>query len=273
MAEAAKNTTCVNRDRALQAFRSYVSAYDPGNPRIALKVDHTLRVAELCERIAGELALDRADVDLAWLLGLLHDIGRFEQVRRYDTFNDAASVGHAALGVEVLFGGSCNETSGPLIRRFVESDAHDALICTAVGAHSDYRLPASLDERTRLFCDILRDADKLDILRINCTCPIQDIYNVAERDMRESTLSPECVELFYQHRCLPRGVRRFPADVMLGHVCFVWELVFPASLRMAAEQGYLREMLNRTWDDPATQAAFDAMAAHLRECFPEGGFE
>ncbi len=306
----AAGSPAVDRESALEAFHAYAGSYDLGNPRIKLKYDHTLRVAELCGRIARSLALPEDGIDLAWLLGLLHDIGRFEQVRRYDTFNDAATVNHAALGVEVLFepraaegasaaaataiagdgaiatavrdgaASSSAAASGPaatsvapnpLIRTFVADEACDQLIRDAVGMHSAYRLPDDLDARTRLFCNILRDADKIDIIKVNCTCPIEDIYGVPERRMAESVLSPECVETFFQHRCLPRGIRRYPADIMLGHICFVWELVFAESIRIVREQGFLDQMLDRTWENPATQEAFDAMAAHMRKALGEDG--
>lgn len=92
----------IDRARCLKAFEGYVAAYDPADPKIALKVEHTYRVAELAERIAADEGLTAEDVGLAWLCGLLHDIGRFEQVRRYGTFSDARSESHAALGVHVL---------------------------------------------------------------------------------------------------------------------------------------------------------------------------
>lgn len=252
----------MDRDRALHAFTTYVAGYDPQNPRIALKVAHTLRVASLCERIARAEGLGADDVDRAWLLGLLHDIGRFEQVRRYDTFNDAASVSHAALGVEVLFGEGEGAAAGPLVRLFADA-CDDELVRLAVGTHSDYRLPEGLDERTHLFCNILRDADKVDILKVNCLCPIRDIYGISEQTMRESQLSPTCEEVFYQHRCIPRGIRRFPADIMLGHICFAWELVCEESRAIVREQGHLASMLSRTWEQPETQAAFDRMREHM----------
>ena len=253
----------MDKAHALDSFWEYVGAYDQENPRIALKVDHTLRVADLCERIARDEGMPACDVDLAWLLGLLHDIGRFEQVRLYDTFTDAASVSHARLGASVLFE-HANVTGGPLVRRFLRDRAHDDLVRLAIATHSDYRLPAGLDERTRSLCDVLRDADKIDIIHANCICPVEDIYGVSEGMMRASRLSDECVEIFYQHRCLPHGVRRHPADILLGHICFAWELVYPRSLAIVREQGHLADMLSRTWDLPQTQEGFDRMADHMR---------
>ncbi len=253
----------MNRGEARAAFDEYVRTYDPTNPRIALKIDHTLRVADLCERLARGLKLGSEDVDLAWLAGLLHDIGRFEQVRRYDSFNDAATVSHAQLGAELLFAEPAGEGE-PLIRRFIASDAFDELLHTAVATHSNYVLPEGLDPRCLRICQILRDADKIDIIKVNALCPIEDIYRVSEREMRESKLSPACVQTFYEHRCLPRGIRAYPADILLGHICFAWELVYPQSLAILLEQGHLEHMLSRTWSRPETQEAFDQMAAHLR---------
>ena len=92
----------MNRTKATAAFDAYVSNYDPDNPMIHLKVVHSYKVAEIAERIARSLSNEEL-VDFAWLLGLLHDIGRFEQVRRYDTFVDSQSVDHAELGADILF--------------------------------------------------------------------------------------------------------------------------------------------------------------------------
>lgn len=245
-----------------------MAPYDAKNPRISLKVAHTYRVAGLCERIARSVAFSEDsplcdyDVELAWLCGLLHDIGRFEQVRQFDTFNDALSVSHAALGVHVLFDNA--DPCGPLIRSFVSCDAEDALIASTIATHSDYRIPTSFDERTQALCNVLRDADKIDIILVNCTSSITDIYGVSEEDMLQSELSPMVVDAFYGHRTIPRGVRCFPADILVGHLCFAWELVYSESQRILREQGHIDQMLSRRFTNSKTQATFERMAHHMR---------
>ena len=82
----------VERERVRETFREYTDAYDATDEKIKLKIDHTYRVAELCERIAKAERMEKTEVDLAWLLGMLHDVGRFEQLRRYGTFSDADSI-------------------------------------------------------------------------------------------------------------------------------------------------------------------------------------
>ena len=173
--------TAIDRDRARAAFKSYTDAYDATNPRIALKIEHTYHVAEACDAVAREQGWSSDDIDLAWLCGLLHDIGRFEQLRRWDTFKDAESMGHAALGIEVLFGE--NPADAPAVtsvRDFIDDPAEDELIRASIAYHSDFRLPAQLDERTRRFCDIVRDGDKIDIMRTIADSTVDTILKVDE---------------------------------------------------------------------------------------------
>lgn len=75
-------TEFINRENIINRFIEYTSDYDLSDPKIKLKYDHTFRVANLCERIAKGNLLSEDDCALAWLTGILHDIGRFEQVRR-----------------------------------------------------------------------------------------------------------------------------------------------------------------------------------------------
>ena len=73
----------IDRERALGAFREYVDGYHTETEKVRLKIEHTYRVAELSEKIALSLGMSKEDVDLAWLVGLLHDFGRFEQLKNY----------------------------------------------------------------------------------------------------------------------------------------------------------------------------------------------
>ena len=274
-------THTIDRRRAREAFDSYVAAYDATNPRIALKVEHTLRVAELCERIAREAGFTPAGTDLAWLCGLLHDIGRFEQLRRWDTFSDAASTSHAALGVEVLFGskgdtgvadddGSAAGTIG-IIHRFIDpSDVLEEVIRAAVGFHSDYRLPEDLDVRTHAICDVVRDADKLDILRVASTDTVETVLNATEDELLASAVSPAIEDAFFEHRTAHHSERVTPVDYLVNLACFAFELVYPASLEIADEQEYIYRALERPFgitrpfENKATAQLINRMDGHLR---------
>ena len=102
----------INREKALAAFQEYTDRYDSSRDMIRLKIEHTYRVCGLCQQIARSLELPEEEVDIAWLTGLLHDVGRFEQQRVYGTFTDADSIDHAKYGARILFGKVWEEKHG-----------------------------------------------------------------------------------------------------------------------------------------------------------------
>lgn len=231
----------IHRQKALQVFQDYVSKYDYENSMIRLKVEHTYRVSSLCEQIGRSLSCSEEDIDLAWLIGLLHDIGRFEQQKKYGTFNDALSIDHAQYGADILFGSKNGNIS---IRDFVEDDREDGLIWAAVYYHSAYRLPQNLDERTELFCNIIRDADKIDILKVNVDFPLEEIYNVTTEELYSCQVTEEVMNSFYEEHAVLRALKKTAVDNVVGHISLVYELVFPISRQIVKEQGYLERLMN-----------------------------
>jgi hypothetical protein len=87
-------------------FDDYISKYSSDDPafqeNIDLKSWHTRRVCEAALDIGMSLDLSEEDLCVAEASALLHDIGRFEQYRRYRTFSDHRSEDHAALGAMVI---------------------------------------------------------------------------------------------------------------------------------------------------------------------------
>lgn len=244
----------IERDMVNAAFKAYTDAYDGSDEKIKLKIEHTYRVADLCGQIALSEGLKETDVDFAWLLGMLHDVGRFEQLRRYGTFIDAESVDHAALGADILF-------QEGKIRNYLESDEEDSRIELAVRVHSAYRLPEQLDVRTEMFCNILRDADKIDILKVNVLVPLEEIYNATTRELRNAEVTEAVMQSFYEHHATLRNLKRTAVDHVVGHISLVYELIYPESLHIVKEQGYLAQLMNFATENPKTKVQF----AELKE--------
>lgn len=149
-------------------------------------------------------------------------MGRFEQLRRWDTFKDAESMSHAALGVGVLFGENPDDAPATTsIRDFIETDEHDELIRASIAYHSDFRLPAQLDERTRRFCDIVRDGDKIDIMRTIADSTVDTILKVDKDTFLASRFSTPALAAFDERRCVARDERNEPADYGGTHLLYV----------------------------------------------------
>ena len=262
----------IDRERALGAFREYVDGYHTETEKVRLKIEHTYRVAELSEKIALSLGMSKEDVDLAWLVGLLHDIGRFEQLKNYGTFLDADSIDHARYGAEILFGQG-------KIRDFTEDGEEDGLIRTAVASHNAYRISDGLEERTERFCHMIRDADKIDILRVNVEFPLEESYKVDSASLRGSQVTEEVMESFRGEHAVLRSLKKTAVDHVVGHISLVYELVYPDSLKLVEEQGYLDKLMRFRSENPVTEGQFAEIRHKMgrymedRKRMPQGSYD
>ena len=281
------NKPVINRKNVINAFAEYVRNYDPSDEKIKLKIDHTYRVAGLCQRIAESLGLSEPDVDIAWLLGMLHDIGRFEQIRRFGTFNDVQSVDHEEFGADLLFkeglirkfaegyyeecelARSGNEEAEQIIKNNENHNKDTGLLEMAIRQHNKYRVKEDLTERQRMFCDILRDADKVDIFKVNADIPMEIIYDVTTEELKNGVITKEVLESFYKKETVLKSVRRSAVDHIVGHISLLFELVYKESYRQAKEQGYVYKLLDFKSDVPEVNAEFGDMRKYVDEFLME----
>ncbi|GFI45365.1 hypothetical protein IMSAGC019_00676 [Lachnospiraceae bacterium] len=250
----------IDRKRVLRVFKEYVANYDSSDEKVRLKIGHTIRVSRLCQEIADSLCLPEEEVSLAWLLGMLHDVGRFEQLKNYGTFIDAQSIDHAAYGAELLFGQG-------RIRDYIDCGKEDGLLEAAVRYHSAYRLPGEFGPRQKMFCQILRDGDKIDILKVNVDSPLEEIYNVSREELRTCLVSGEVMEAFKEKHAIHRSLKKTPVDNVVGHISLAYELAYPRSVALIKEQGYLKKLMEFQSENPGTEEQFrqirEAMGQYL----------
>ena len=62
-----------------------------------------------------------------------------------------------------------------------------------------------------------------------------------------------------------RALKRTAIDNVVGHISLVYELVFPISLRMVAEQGYLNQLMDFQSENPDTGRDFAAIRKKMAE--------
>ncbi|MEE3421082.1 MAG: HD domain-containing protein [Lachnospiraceae bacterium] len=248
----------IDRDHVREEFRTYTDRYDSHDPKVALKIDHTYRVAEDADRISNSEDVAEEDQDIGWFLGMMHDIGRFEQLKNYHTFYDAKSVNHAAYGADILF-------HGGLIRTMTNDCSEDALIEKAIRLHNVFELPEGLSDRERFFCDLIRDADKVDILKVICVTPFDDIYDCTLEELRWGTISEPAYADILQHRTVNRKTSSTYMDAYINKISFVYGLVYPESFRIVREQGYLDQLLAFESENPDTKEKMKKIREDVNE--------
>lgn len=212
---------------AINNFDKYVDNFDLSNDKISLKKYHTYKVVEISEMLAKKLKLSDEEIYLAKLIGLLHDIGRFEQVKKYNTFKDI-KMDHADYGVKILF-------EDNLIRNFITDNKYDQIIYNAVKYHNKISLPNDLDEKTSLFCKIIRDADKIDILRVR---------TVEYENLFLDKVSPKVLEEFNNQTSVNYKNVNNKSDALIVIFAFFYDINFKESFEILKETNIFENFIN-----------------------------
>lgn len=228
-------------------FKDYTSNFDLSNENIERKYYHSYRVEELCRQIAISLSMTEEEIDIAALIGLLHDIGRFEQFKQYATFNDALSFDHGNFGAELLKNS---------IREYINYDKYDNIILQAIKNHNKLRIDSSLSEDESVFAKIIRDADKLDIL-YEFTCIF---WNDQEDIVNNSTLLDYSYDCIKNHKLVEYkdNLNYSDLDSIAKALAFVFDLNFATSFQIIKNNDYINKILDRfQFTNKTTQAQVD----------------
>ncbi len=223
--------------QAKEAFLRFLSRYDMQNDKIRLKAVHTFQVMTVASYLCLHEKLSQEDTQLAALIALLHDIGRFRQLEQTGSFDDRL-FDHAKGGVRILF-------EEGLIAQFLPNRKYDALIRRAIACHSLYELPQGLTEQELLHCQLIRDADKLDNFRVKQTEDMRTILEVSEDQIGLEPISPNILEDVRAHRCILASTRKTRMDRWVSWLAFTFDLNFPSSFRYLAETDYINRNIDK----------------------------
>ena len=208
------------------------------NANIRLKIDHSLRVLDRMTDIADELGPKGKKRRIALACALLHDAGRFEQLKRHNTFADIHSENHGELGAEVIQKENVLSNLSP---RPAE------IIILAVKYHNARYLPDSLTAEQRFFAELTRDADKIDILKVVCDYYLDDsedkdlmiVHNLPD----EPFISDDVFEEFMRDGHVTFSKMKSVADFKLFQMGWVWDVNTRAALRILHRLGYIETII------------------------------
>ena len=245
---------------AKAAFEKYLDEYDRTDDKIHLKIVHTYCVVECAEEIGTRMHLGQEDIQLAKIIGLLHDIGRFEQIRRFHSF-EPGTMDHAVYGAELLFG------KEQMIRRFVKEDSFDRLIETAIAKHSDFRLEGITDERTLLHARLIRDADKLDNCRVKLEESMETLLDMDEETVGASEISPNVWASCLTEESVLSADRVTGMDYWMSYLALYFDINFPETYQIIRENNYIDRIAARvsySREDTKEKVAHLVAALHKR---------
>lgn len=216
-------------------FMKYTNNYDIENENIERKIYHSLRVMEISKKIATNMGLENEKIELATLIGLLHDIGRFEQFKIYQTYSDLESIDHGDLGADIL-------KQNNFIRNFIKEAKYDEIILKSVQNHNKYKIADDLNKEEKLFCKIVRDADKIDILYE----AIEIFWENGREEIQNDLISDKVYNEFLNKKLIKKdkNMKKNGIDKLVLMLAFVFDINFHESLEILKKEDYLNKILN-----------------------------
>lgn len=234
----------IDLNKAQKEFLDYTEKFNLKNENIKLKQLHSLRVMKISKEIATRLGLTQNDIDLATLIGLLHDIARFEQYTQFQTFRDLDSFDHGDYAIKIL------EKD---IRKYIKTPEYDDIIKVAIKNHNKYQIEEGLEDRELLFAKIVRDADKLDILYE----AVEMFWNGIESQINSTKVSENILVQFKNNKQIKREKNCSniqSVDKVISVISFIFDMNFKESLKILEKENYINKILDRfNFEDKGTK--------------------
>ncbi len=233
----------MNQYHSIQAFfKTYAWQFtrtsDKTEP-FKLKIQHTERVCNNAQSLCNALDWKSADTFMALTAALLHDIGRFEQFKVYQTFSDSKSENHAALGVKVI-------QQNNILSELTPSCSQQ--IIQAVAHHNALHIPKDLDQNTKKLAKLIRDADKIDIFKVMADLYVDKIPDKTSfithylRDDKKLN-AKRTQEVLAQQLVDLKHVKTLN-DMKLFQISWIFDLNYSISLGIIRERGHVAQILS-----------------------------
>ena len=269
-------------DELTKLYDAYVDTYRDANGELPvmmrLKRVHTGFVVRNAEAIADGEGFTAEERELALAAALLHDTGRYEQLKRYNTFKDSDSVDHAVFSHDIVKEKGWLDLVLGESKSEVEVEQWKDSILKAVLYHNRRDLPPEIEQsnnpnnRTILGAasHTVRDADKLDIFRVledqiehtDWKGDSRAFWNLAV-SAPPNPVVVECIEngqpVDYQN------IKSLSDFVLIQVGWMISGLHFATSRRLCRERNHLafrRKFLHELTDSPAIDRVCD-IAEHV----------
>ena len=223
-------------ENAKKNFTIFVNKYDLENSKIKRKLGHSIRVMDIAGKIAESLELSGEEIEIAKLIGLLHDIGRFEQERIYRTFIDHKSIDHGDLGVEIL-------QKDNYIRKYIDNNKYDDIILKAIKNHNKFKIEDGLPDKELVFSKIVRDADKLDIFYEGVEMFWTEKEEIEE--VNNSKITNSVFNEFENHTLIDRKDILTKADGVISFIGFIFDISFKYDFEIIKKENYINKILDK----------------------------
>ena len=226
----------INIEEAKEEFIKYTENFNTKDKNVKRKQQHSIRVMKIAEQIATNLKLSEEQIQLATLIGLLHDIGRFKQYTDIGLGNNLEGFDHGDYGTKLLF-------KEGLIRKFIETNKYDEIIKKSIKNHNKFSIEAGLTQEELLFAKLIRDADKTDIFYLLIIGEEKTIWETD--NMNNEIVTNEIYREFIENKHINYKNIETSGDILVAHFAYIYDLYFKPTLRIFKDKRYIDQLYNR----------------------------
>ena len=226
----------IDIEKAKREFLNYAKKFDTNISQIDRKRWHSLRVMDISNKIVKMQNLNEEDIEIATLIGLLHDIARFEQFTQFQTFSDLNSFDHGDYGAKLLF-------EDGMIKNYIDTDKYDNIIEKAIKNHNKFAIEEGLTQRAEFFAKLIRDADKLDIIYES----VYIFWKGEENKILSSKIDEDVLNQFLNKKQIKRekGKKYLYINNIISVIAFIYDINYKETFELIHKNNYINKILDR----------------------------
>lgn len=210
----------------------FINSNENTDVNYELKLEHTYRVKDNILELGQSINLDKKGLFLCELIGLYHDLGRFEQYSKFGTFSDSVTGSHGELSVQALIEYD--------VLKCLEKQEREITL-KAIRYHNYFSVPDDETEEIKLFSRLIRDADKLDAFYLETKEDEKRKYDLGSLSS-EKDYSKEIIDDVLNSRQVNFKNIKFRYDRRLSILGLIFDLYLSESFKIIKKNTYISRM-------------------------------
>lgn len=203
--------------------------------KLKKKFAHSMWVVDNVEWICENENIPLDIRKMCEVAALFHDIGRFDQTIKFNSFDDSNTLDHAELSGQILL-----SFKGQLLHHAEEYELE--IIYKAICTHNKKEVSFASGSTIKVVSNVLSDANKLQILDVNFK---NNMFQTKDsRYSGDGVIKQECIDEFKRRRVLDNSIVDTVLENRIKCASWIFDMKYASSKRKMIDEGYMDILLS-----------------------------
>ena len=209
----------------------YIEIYPNLKNDFNVKINHSVNVSKDIMILSKHLGFDKRNSVILEIIGLLHDIGRFEQISKYETCVDYISLDHGQLGCQII-------DKLDLIKKF--DSIEKKLIKDTIFWHNKVNVPPIKNQKYNIFIKLLRDADKIDNYKLLENISSNHTKTIFGKFPKGENISQDVLLSIKKGELVKYNIIKNDIDHIFYYFAWLCDINFYSAIKLIIDRGYIK---------------------------------